>query len=414
MQIEQNSLLGLIQRNGVCWMKEAIIFGAGRVGRGFLAEVYQQAGYAICFVERNINLVDQLNKRGQYTIHKAYGALTDTVTIRDVRALHTTEQGSIVDLLSDPQTAIALAVSPYKMQDTADFLAMAIARRTLENPDAPMDILLCTNSAEPAERLNNSLHEILGGTAQQYLMEQVGLVRTIVMRVFSDEMPEEASITDPLALLNNGYPEMPVDAKAFKAAPPNSPILRLTQDFDAEFARQTFTFNMAQAATAYLGTPLNLTTVPAALSHPRVYPYVQQALEESAHGLCGEYKFARMQMTTWNEEILAAFKNTAVAESLLKCGIDTARKVGVIERLVGAALLCQKYDRPPYALARIIAHAYLYKGDDPGTRRLQDAVSNDGIELALERYSMLDFRSPLRTMVLDEYERAKAIIGGEY
>lgn len=385
-------------------MREAIIFGAGRVGRGFLAEIFQQAGYPICFVDRNINLVDQINKRRQYTIHKARGALTDAVTIRDVRALHSGEEGTIVEMLCRPGISVALAVSPYKLPDTANVLAMAIARRTLECPDAPMDILLCANSADPAERLYHILDSMLGGTAQQYLNEKVGLVRTIVMRLSAGHPPAEYA-DDPLALLNNGYPEMPVDARAFHDVPPPSPILRPTEDFDAEFSRKTFTLNMAQAAAAYLGTPLHLSLVAQAMTHPRVRPFIQQALEEAAHGLCGEYGFARRQMDEWNEVIVHALANPALDESLANCGIDAARKVGCNERLVGAALLCQKYDRPPHALARIIAHAYLYQADDPGTRRLQTSVAEDGIELALERFSMLDYRSPLRALVLDEYQR---------
>lgn len=386
-------------------MKKAVLFGAGRVGRGFLAEIFQQAGYALWFVDRNINLVDQLNRRKEYVIHKAQGALKATVAIRDIHALHYSDEGAIVDLLCEESSIAAIAVSPFSLADTANTLAIAIAQRALEMPDSPFDIYLCDNSADPAARMRDSLEGLLGGSAKDYLETQVGLVRTIVMRLSAGHLPDGAH---PLDVLNNGYPEMPVDATAFRGKPPVSPLIRLCEDFPAEATRKTYTLNMTQAAMAYLGQPLGLSSVSQAFAHPRVRPFLQQALEEAAHGLCGEFSFARRQMDEWNASILTTLENPVLDDSLLYYGIDSCRKVGQGERLAGAAALCQKYDRTPHALCRILAHAYLYQGDDPGTQRLLNAVQEDGIELALERFSRIDYRSPLLALVMDEYERALA------
>jgi mannitol-1-phosphate 5-dehydrogenase len=385
-------------------MSYAMIFGAGRVGRGLLAEVFQQSQCAITFVDKNINLVDELNRSRQYAIHKAYGALADQVIIRDVNALHFDEGGAIADLLCMPDVYVGIAVSPFLLEEIADLLAVAIARRALECPDVAMDVLLCDNSADSVARMEDLLTNLLGGSALAYFREKVGLVRTIVLRQSSEQVP--AGDSNPLAILNNGYPEMPVDAKGFKGAPPNSPMLHPTDNFDAEAARKIYTLNLAQAAMAYLGTPLGLTKTPQAISHPRVRPYLEQALEESAHGLCGEYGFARRQMDEWRSYVLTTLENPALDDSLARLGTDAARKVGRHERLAGAATLCQKYDRQPFAIARAIAYAYLYQSNDPGTRRIRECIEQDGIEYALERFSGIDYRNPLRALVLDEYERA--------
>lgn len=388
-------------------MAHVVIFGAGRVGRGFLAEIFQQAGCAITFVDTNINLVDEINRARAYTIHKAVGALTDSVRIHDVSALHVGQEGAIVDLLAAPGAYAAIAVSPFSLREVADLLAVAIARRTLETPEEPLDVLMCDNNADPVARVYALLGNLLGGAALEYLDRKVGFVRTIVMRMSSEQPPPG---DEPLALLNDGYPEMPVDAEAFRGAIPASPMLRLTNDFTAESVRKVYTLNMAQAAMAYLGAPLGLSRGIEAIRHPRVRPYLVQALEESAHGLCGEYGFARMQMKEWNGSVLASLENPVLGESLFRLGIDAGRKLGRSERLVGAAMLCQKYDRPPHALARAIAYGFLYDSDDPGTRRMRECVEEEGIEFAIERYSAIDFKNPLRLIVLEEYERAKAFI----
>ncbi len=390
-------------------MANAVIFGAGRVGRGFLAEVFQRAGSAITFVDKNINLVDELNRRGGYTIYKAAGALTDALRIREITALHIGQGGAIVDLLCTRGSYAAVAISPFTLREAADLLAVAIARRALEMPDDPLDILICDNNADPVARLKDLLSGLLGGAALTYLEEKVGLVRTIVMRLSAEHPPEDGD--DPLALLNNGYPEMPVDAEAFKGAPPPSPMLHPTDNFTAESVRKIYTLNMAEAAMAYLGIPLGLTKSSQALAHPRVRPQLEMALGEAAHGLCGEYGFTERQMESWNAGVLTSLENPALDASLERLGVDAGRKVGRYERLVGSATLCQRFNKTPHALVRIIAYAYHYQSGDPGTRRMREAVQEEGIEYALERFSSIDFKNPLRALILDDYQRAEELLG---
>jgi len=388
-------------------MAHAVIFGAGRVGRGFLAEIFQEMGCTITFVDTNINLIDEINRTGSYTIHKAVGALTDKVRIQNVSALHISQEGAIVDLLASSGAYGAVAVSPFSLREVADMLAVAIARRALELPNEPLDVLMCDNNADPVARISALLTSLLGGAALDYLEQSVGFIRTIVMRMGAEQAPAG---DEALALLTDGYPEMPVDAAAFKGPIPRSSMLRPTDDFNAESVRKIYTLNMAQAAMAYLGAPLGLAKELEAVAHPRVRPYLVQALEEAAHGLCGEYGFARAQMREWNEGILKSLDNPVLGESLYRLGIDAGRKLGRAERLVGAAVLCQKFDRTPYALCRAIAYGYLYDSDDPGTRRMRECVEEEGIEFALERFSAIDYKSPLRLLVMEEYDRAAALL----
>ncbi len=46
-------------------MKEAVIFGAGAVGRGFLGQLYSESGYRVTFADVDQALLDALNRRGE-------------------------------------------------------------------------------------------------------------------------------------------------------------------------------------------------------------------------------------------------------------------------------------------------------------------------------------------------------------
>ncbi len=49
-------------------MKHAVHFGAGNIGRGFIAPVLQDNDCEVIFVDVNTDIVNQINEQGQYTI----------------------------------------------------------------------------------------------------------------------------------------------------------------------------------------------------------------------------------------------------------------------------------------------------------------------------------------------------------
>ena len=49
-------------------MKKAVHFGAGNIGRGFIAPVLQENEYQVTFVDINNELIQQINNLNQYNI----------------------------------------------------------------------------------------------------------------------------------------------------------------------------------------------------------------------------------------------------------------------------------------------------------------------------------------------------------
>ena len=52
-------------------MKQAVVWGAGRIGRGFVAELLFEGDYLVHFVDKDASLVRALNRQGRYTLYKA-------------------------------------------------------------------------------------------------------------------------------------------------------------------------------------------------------------------------------------------------------------------------------------------------------------------------------------------------------
>ncbi|MBT7161496.1 MAG: mannitol-1-phosphate 5-dehydrogenase, partial [Victivallales bacterium] len=46
--------------------RNAVIFGAGNIGRGFIGQLFCESGYAVTFVDVDDELIQALNDRAEY------------------------------------------------------------------------------------------------------------------------------------------------------------------------------------------------------------------------------------------------------------------------------------------------------------------------------------------------------------
>ncbi len=384
--------------------RTAVIFGAGRLGRGFVAEVLSAGGCEICFVDSDQDRVERLNRAGIYSIYKARRTYYETEMFQGFSALPLSAEGEIAEVLCRRGALVALAVHMADLDAVAMVLAVCIARKAMETPSEPLDILLCINHIGAKAALEQRLESMLGGAALEYLREQVGIVQTVEI-VACPDLPQNLEERDPLGVLVSDYPQMTVDIGAFRGEAPLSPLMRQSRNIEAEVYRKMFTVNTAYATVAYLGAHKGYSYVSDALADERIACAVRGVLEESAVGLMGEYGYSREDMQNWNQRVYALIDNPLLLYTLTSLGTDAPRKVGPQDRLVGPALLCLKHGGHPKLLASVIANAYRYAADDDmRTRMFLRFVEEEGIESALERYSRLAMRNLLHRMVRAEYE----------
>lgn len=382
--------------------RNVIIWGAGRIGRGFLAEVFGQPGYRLTFVDMVRPLIAELRDAHGYTVWKAQNEGVSSVRIESYDALHIDDGGQIMKKMLTPFPIVAAAVQPSMLDSLADMLSPYIRARALQRPDEPMDIVLSVNAMMPDQAFFAALERVFAGEegVLAYVRNRVGLSVTVVMRIVP-QTPKEYLERDPLGVFTNGYPELVADRKGFQGPPPRLSMLRLTDRIEAEEVRKIYTLNMVHATAAYLGLPRRFTYIKEAAADPVLGPTLRSALQEAAVGLSGEYGFSAEEMERWTDRMMGLIENPHMWDDLMRLGADSFRKLGPDDRLVGPARLSIKHGGRPATIARAIRMGFLYENGDEGTQRARRVVQEKGLALALKEICGLSEDEPLYAMVLN-------------
>ncbi len=385
--------------------RRILIWGAGKIGRGFVADLFDEAGWALTFVDADDNMVKSLRERGGYTVVKLpEEGPEEQREIAGFEVLSISERERIDErLLSVPLAAVV--VFPAIFDAVAAELARGIERRAAERPEAPLDILLCANTAHPRELFYPILREKLSRSGEHFLDEKVGLIETVILRIGIPPEPHYLE-QDPNIVVTNGYPVMPVDKSAFKGGLPEVPGLRFSERIGAEEIRKIYCYNMAHAALAYAGYRKGYRYVSEAARDPEVAEEVEGALEESARALAAEYSFSEAEMAEYTSEIVAYLGNPALPDTVARVGGDPKRKAGPEDRLIGPARLCEKHDIEPRYLLRTVGRAFLFDPpEDKGASELQRELKLYGFSEAALRTCGLEPEEELGRIAREEFER---------
>lgn len=386
-------------------MPEALICGAGKIGRGFLGQLLHRSGYGLRFLDDSPFVVEMLNRERRYRIDIAgkagsteYIPLLAAYTFGDVNGLQDAIRGA--DL-------ICCAAGAPNLARLAKALGPLLRTRDLSKP---LDWLICENADQPGKILLAALLENADPAFAEFCNLRLGLVETQVLRTGMPADPEIAK-TEPLALKMHDWWTLPCDADAFRGPIPKIDGLQPRHNFGNELTRKIFTFNGLNGPIAYLGYANGYRYLHEAARAPELQTFLQQVMQESAHGLISEFGFdpdehRKFQQLAWNK-----YRDPALMDAIERNARDSARKLSPRERLLGPALLSLKHGSLPVGYAVAIAAALAYDGsDDPGTRQVREVVTSMGVEPALQKFCGLGRDSELAQLIARIYVRKDYIV----
>ncbi len=363
-------------------MPTLVQFGAGNIGRSFVAQLFAAAGYEVIFVDVMDELVTALNARERYRV-MVMDTRREEIWVEGVRAVHGKDLEAVADALADCDIA-ATAVGPNALPFLYPGIARGLQRRRERQGARPLDIILAENLRNAASIVRTGLGQAL--PADFPLEEMVGLVETSIGKMVPI-MTEAQRMEDPLWVFAEAYNTLILDALAFKNPIPAVPGLAPKRNIAAYVDRKLFVHNLGHAAVAYLGHLYDpyQAYIWQVTDIPELRELARAAMEESARALVAAYpdEFTPNALTEHIADLLNRFRNRALGDTVFRVGRDLLRKLSREDRLIGAMLFDLAHGVPCPATARVAAAALEFRGTDE-----RDRLSAPDAKFADELYPL--------------------------
>lgn len=366
---------------------EAVMYGAGNIGRGFIGEVLYKSGYNTTFIDVNDDVVNNLNKENKYPIYLTGSTGYYKEWVRNVDAINGRDKDAVVNKIADTDLlCTALGVNILKF--VAELIAEAIELR-IKKSGKPLNIMICENMIGSNVYLHDLVDKYISAENKDFFEKNIGFVCVSVGRVVPPT-PEQF-LSEPLAVCADPYYEIPVDAKGFRPVggklPKINGLVPFTP-FDFFIERKLLLHNMAHAMMAYIGRIKGYDYIYEIACDPEIKYYITRAMIESGRALARRHGAPCDDVMQFIEDLMPRLENDLLIDSVERVGKDTIRKLGPTDRLVGAFKMVKEQGGVPAHIAIGIAAGLLFDvPDDSAAVEISSCAKNEGIEVALEKYS---------------------------
>ena len=377
-------------------MKQAVMYGGGNIGRGFIGATLSQAGYAVTFVDVAAPVVQALQEKNTYPVRYVSNEGHEDVWIQNVTAVDGNDTGAVADVIAKCDimaTAVGVRVLPWIVPN----IVAGLRQRWAEGR-GELNIIICENLMNANHVLEGMLKEKLTQEECELFDQTVGLVEASIGRMVPVQT-EEMKDGNPLRVCVEKYGFLPVDKDAFKGSIPEIPNLVPYSPFDFYLKRKLYIHNMGHATCAYLGDILGLDYIYQSIDKADVYILVKNAMLESAQALAAQYQAPIKPLMDHIDDLLGRFTNAALGDTCQRVGGDPARKLSPEDRLIGAGKL---------ALQQGITPCHIAVGAAAGVRRYlaenDKAQTMENATEVLQQVSGLESTERLAQMILQMYK----------
>ncbi|MBP1969357.1 mannitol-1-phosphate 5-dehydrogenase [Virgibacillus natechei] len=379
---------------------EAVHFGAGNIGRGFIGSLLHQANYHTTFIDVNAEVIQALNENKQYNVILA-SENSEKHNVQHVSGINSvTDAASVVEAIKNA-AILTTAVGPNILPVIAELIAEGLRERVKSNKQ-PLNIIACENMIGGSSILKEKVYEHLASDEQASCDALIGFPNAAVDRIVPNQVND-----DLLEVSVEPYYEWLVEEIGIKGQTPAIEGITYVQDLTPYIERKLFTVNTGHSAVAYIGHYMGCETIADAMDEPQVQEIIKGALSESGEALIQTYHFDREEHQTYINTIMNRFMNPYISDEVTRVGRGPIRKLGPRDRLIRpASAYMEVTGKKPTYLAKTIAAALQFGNEqDAEAVELQQMIQEDGVEKVLQSVSGLAAGSTLIGAVLEEVDR---------
>lgn len=358
----------------------AIMYGAGNIGRGFIAQLLSMSGYSVKFVDVNDTVLDALNKEGRYPITILHKETSEEIWVEGVAGVDGKNIEKTAEAIAEADI-MATAVGVNILKFIAKPIAEGLKLRWKMGNLTPFNIIICENLIGADGYLKGLISEEMNDDEKKRLNELIGFVEASIGRMVPVQTPEMQN-GNILRVCVEEYDKLPLDKAAFKGEIPKIKNAILYSPFEFFIERKLFIHNMGHAITAYLGSLCGYTYIYEAIENPYIELFVMRAMTESALALAKRHNADSIELYDHVQDLIKRFGNRQLKDTVKRVGNDIKRKLSKGDRLVGALNMCSELKMPATFIKAGIAAALCFEHDDIIKQMDSKDILNEFGELA--------------------------------
>ena len=362
--------------------RKIVIFGAGKIGRSFIGQLFGMGGYKVVFIDNNPVIVDLLNDRQSYRII-IKGEEEQEIRIQNVSAINSSDLNEVSESVSSAGI-LAVSVGKNALGKIIPAIAEGLKLRYERNPDYPLDIIIAENLRNANRFLYDGLIKML---PSDYSIDSlVGLIETSIGKMVPVMTPSELD-KDPLMIFAEPYNTLILDGKAFKSTIPDIAGLAPKENMKAWVDRKAFIHNLGHATAAYYGFYRNPESVYLyeVMEDSNVLHFTRNVMLQSADILRSVYpgEFTAEDLEDHIDDLILRFRNKALRDTLFRIGHDLTRKLASGDRFIGALNLALQTGKPFDKILKAMSFGFTFSAKDedgnafPSDSEFLAAVSKD-------------------------------------
>ncbi len=344
--------------------RRVTVFGAGNIGRGLLGWLFGRAGWEVVFLDISTELVNLLNREGEYRVVEVGSRGRSTQLIRGVRGVNSADPDLAASEASQAEV-VCTAVGVGILERVAPTIAAALSR----SDSRVRNVLACENadpnSAALREHVESLMKKPLAG---------VGFPETLVDRMVPGATEGGLSV-EVEARFN-----FKVAREDWVGEDPEVPGLALVKNLGLHRKRKLWLVNGLHAAAAFLGLAVGHETVAEAVTDPPIRKRLEEMAATMAAVLPAELgEWSQDELAEYGRYNLERFATTALVDPIRRVARHPLRKLGPTERLVGPAREAVRQGLPAEALCDAIAAGLSLRDHQvTGMDQLADALGSEG------------------------------------
>lgn len=306
-------------------VKTAVHFGAGNIGRGFVAQFLHQSGYRVIFADVDRDLIGALQAQPSYQVHEIGDDAQDHV-VDDYTALNSaTHEDEVVAAIATADI-VTTAVGARILQYVAPVIAKGLNARHEKQPH--LAVIACENAIGGTDILAAEVRK--HSPAHNAIFANCAIDRIV---------PEQHGGLD---VTIESFFEWVVDRTPFTKGGGASQTPELfgvtwVDDLEPFIERKLFTVNTAHAAAAYHGHDRGWVSIREALATPELQAEVRAVLAETKQLLTEKFGFGDDEQQAYIEKTLRRISNPDLPDTCERVGRNPLRKLSRHERFIGPA-----------------------------------------------------------------------------